>query len=72
MSNITLKEVTEYIEETLSFEKTLNGLGFFRKREWVGLTKGDIEICEYEDDCPREREDVAREAERILKGKNNG
>jgi len=61
------------LEEAVKLEDTLNQLGFFRKRDWVGLTKEDIEVCTYtEADCPRDREDVILTTQQILKEKNNG
>jgi hypothetical protein len=61
------------LEDALNLENTLNQLGFFRKRNWVELTREDIEICTYtETDCPRDREDVILTTQRILKEKNGG
>jgi len=61
------------LADALNLEDTLNQLGFFRKRNWVGLTKEDIEVCTYtEADCPRDREDVILTTQRILKEKNGG
>jgi hypothetical protein len=61
------------LEDALNLEGALNKLGFFRKRNWVGLTEEDIEVCTYtETDCPRDREDVILTTQRILKEKNGG
>lgn len=49
-----------------NLEETLNATGFYRKKEWVGLTGDEIE------DLPKDKTwwEIIRAAEEILKEKN--
>ena len=51
-----------------NLEGTLNAAGFYRKKEWVGLTGDEIE------DLPKGGTwwEIIRAAEEILKEKNSG